>query len=154
MDGGAWAAHLDGCQRRLLPSDCLQKVVLPMHKHNAASAEQERTQPRDTGSPRGPQRQWEAAPHRCPAGNPPRAVCGGRLAHKPSGLKRKRKKTKLTELYLGLFVVFFSCCRDYSKNHAHPCFRAGSRARRCGHSRRCSSCHPWETLFFLLPPPC
>lgn len=101
MDGGVLAAHLDDCQRCLLPSNPLWKVVLPMHKHNAASAEQERTQPRDTGGPHGPQRQWEAAllPRML------RVVCRGCLAHKLSSLKKKRKRIQ-SWLNLNPLVVF------------------------------------------------
>jgi len=50
-----------------------------MHKHKAASTEQEGTQSGDAGSPRGPQRQWEGAPRRSPAGTPPGPLAGDSL---------------------------------------------------------------------------
>lgn len=140
--GGAdgCAAHLDGFQHHLLPSHRLWKVVLPMHKHNSASAEQQRTQPRDASGPRGPQRRWEDAPHRSPAGTPLGHLWGTPCAQ-AKRFKEEKKETKLTELNLvwGFGWVFFSSLSWLFKELAHLCFRAGSWARRRERSRRCSS---------------
>lgn len=80
-------------------SSPLQKVVLPMHKHNAASVEQERTQPRAAGRPHGPKANGKLPPPaalllRTPQGRSQGTPCTQAERFK----EEKKKKAKLTEL--------------------------------------------------------